>query len=194
MTDQQKMNDGVTNEAKSATTRKWTFGRIAGYALGLVLVVGLIFAGRWFITCPCDTMPGAVLWGEVVEEPVTDWSFANEVELCQIQVQGAIFPQALNLNCMATPQGQLYLSCSNCEPKRWSRLAMNNENGRIRLNGLVYPVTITRVTDAAEADRSWEARLIKLEDSTVLGAGTPVGTPRPADDQWWTFRIASRTE
>jgi hypothetical protein len=194
MTDIQKLNDGATSRGASATTKKWTSGRIAGYAFGLVLVVGLIFAGRWFFTCPCETMPGAVLWGDVVEEPVNDWSFANEVELCQIQVQGAIFPQALNLNCMATSQGQLYLSCSNCEPKRWSRLAMNNENGRIRLNGLVYPVTITRVTDPAEADRSWEARLLKLEDSTVLGAGTPVGTPRPSDDEWWTFRIASRTE
>ena len=194
MTEQQKPNDGVTASVASATTKKWTYGRITGYALGLVLIVGLFFAGRWYFTCPCDTTPGAVLWGDVVEEPVSDWSFANESELCQIQVQGAVFSQALNLNCMATPEGQLYLSCSNCEPKRWSRLAMNNENGRIRLNGLVYPVTIKRVTDPAEADRSWEARLIKLEDSTVLGAGTPVGTPRPSDDEWWTFRIASRTE
>lgn len=194
MSEPQKPHDDVQDSNSSATARKWTYGRIAGYALGLVLVVGLFFAGRWFITCPCDTMPGAVLWGDVVEEPVSDWTFANEVELCQIQVQGAIFPQALNLNCMATPDGQLYLSCSNCESKRWSRLATNNENGRLRLNGLVYPVTFMHVTDPAEADRSWEARLIKLEDSTVLGSGTPVGTPRPPDDEWWTFRVASRTE
>src|SRR5688572_3819404 len=154
MTDLQKPNDGATNKMASSSAKKWTVGRIAGYTFGLVLVVGLVFAGRWFLTCPCETMPGAVLWGDVVEEPVNDWSFANEVELCQIQVQGAVFPQALNLNCMATPEGQLYLSCSNCGSKRWSSLAMNNENGRIRLNGLVYPVTIRRVTDPAEADRS----------------------------------------
>src|SRR5215207_5270646 len=102
MTDDRKLNSGAVNASK------WTAGRIAGYAFGLVLVVGLIFAGRWFFTCPCGTMPGAVLWGDVVEEPVNDWSFANEVELCQLQVQGAVFPQALNLNCMATPEGQLY--------------------------------------------------------------------------------------
>lgn len=179
--------------SKTPATR-WTWRRTTGIVLGLALVVGLFYGGRWFLTCPCDTMPGAVLWGEIVAEPVTDWTFANEVELCQVQVRGTIFPQALNLNCMATRDGQLYLSCSRCEAKRWSRLAMNNETGRLRLNGRVYPVTINRVTDPAEADRSWEARLIKLENSTVLGSGTPVGTPRPSDEEWWTFRVASRID
>ncbi|MDR2214032.1 MAG: hypothetical protein LBE21_10470 [Pseudomonadales bacterium] len=175
------MSGQQQNTAVSA--RKWTPLRISAYVLGLALLVGLFFAARWFFTCPCDRMPGAVLWGEVVEEPVSDWSFANEVELCQIQVQG-IFPQANNLNCMATPDGKLYLSCSDCEPKRWSRLARNNENGRIRLNGLVYPVTIRHVTDPIEIDRSWAAR------NTKLGSNAP----RPPDAQWWTFRIESRTE
>ena len=80
MTEQQKLNDGATAGMASATTGKWPYRRIVGYSLALVLVVGLFFAGRWFFTCPCDTTPGAVLWGEVVEEPVSDWSFANEVE------------------------------------------------------------------------------------------------------------------
>lgn len=184
----------MTEHNSVTPAARWSWRRLAAYGLGMVLLVGLVAAGRWFFTCPCDTMPGAVLWGETVEEPVTDWTFANEVELCQIQVQGTIFSQALNLNCMATPDGRLYLSCSNCEPKRWSRLARNNENGKLRLNGRVYLVTFTHVTDPTEADRSWEARLRKLEHSTVLGSGTPVGTPRPPDEQWWTFRVASRTE
>src|SRR5690606_18310910 len=129
------------------------------------LVVGLFFAGRWYFTCPCDFTPGSVLWGEVVEEPVADWSFANNVELCQIQVNGPIIDHAVNLNCMATRQGELYLSCSQCEPKRWSRLARQDGNARIRLDGRVYPVLVTHVTDPVEADRSWSARLEKLQNS-----------------------------
>lgn len=180
------------NNATPATGRNYR--KYVGIAFGLVLAVGLFFAGRWYFTCPCDFTPGAVLWGEVVAEPVADWRFANDVELCQIQAPGPILDHAVNLNCMATPEGELYLSCSQCEPKRWSRLVRQNGAARIRLNGRVYPVHVTHVTDPAEADLAWAVRLEKLQDSTVPGAGTPVGTPRPADDQWWTFRVVSRVE
>lgn len=168
--------------------RKWLAVAVGGLAL-----VGLFFAGRWFFTCPCDFTPGSVLWGETVDERITDWSFANDVPLCQIQVQAGITPpHAVNLNCMATEQGELYLSCSNCGPKRWSTLAERDSEARIRLDGRVYPVTVTRVTDPAEKDRSWEARLEKLQHFDVPGSGTPVGTPRPSDEAWWTFRVVSR--
>jgi len=167
------------------------FRKIAGIASGLLLAAGLAVFATWYFTCPCDRMPGAVLWGEVVEEPVTDWSFANEAELCQIQVGGPIITQALNLNCMATDQGELYLSCTQCAPKRWSQVVAKNPNARIRLHGLVYPVRITQVTDPVEKDRSWNTRLEKLVNSTVPGGGTPIGTPRPSDEQWWTFRVVS---
>jgi hypothetical protein len=160
---------------------------------GLALIVGLVAGGRWFFTCPCDFTPGSVLWGELVEEPVSDWTFANNVELCQIQVKAPVLPHAVNMNCMATREGDaLYISCSQCEPKRWSRMAMRNPEARIRLDGRVYPVHVSRVTDPAEADRSWAARLEKLSLSSVPGSGTPVGMPRPADAQWWTFRAVSR--
>ncbi len=167
------------------------YKKIIGIGVGVLAIVALAGAARWFFTCPCDFTPGAVLWGEVVEQPVADWRFANQVELCQIQVRAGLLPHAVNLNCMATTEGILYLSCSQCEPKRWSQIALRNGNARVRLDGKVYPVRVTRVTDPAEADRSWIARLQKLENSTVPGAGTPVGTPRPSDAQWWTFRVES---
>lgn len=167
------------------------FRKILVMASGALLVAGLFVFAGWYLTCPCETVPGAVLWGEVVEEPVTDWSFANDSELCQIQVGGPIITQALNLNCMATDQGELYLSCTQCAPKRWSKVVAENPDGRIRVNGRVYPVRITQVTEPQEKDRAWNARLQKLINSTVLGGGTPIGTPRPSDDQWWTFRVVS---
>jgi len=167
------------------------FRKILVMASGALLVAGLFVFAGWYLTCPCETVPGAVLWGEVVEEPVTDWSFANDSELCQIQVGGPIITQALNLNCMATDQGELYLSCTQCAPKRWSKVVAENPDGRIRVNGRVYPVRITQVTEPQEKDRSCNARLQKLINSTVLGGGTPIGTPRPSDDQWWTFRVVS---
>ena len=182
------MNETVSSNVPPV---KSGYRKIAVIASGIFLSVVLsVFAG-WYLACPCETVPGAVLWGELVEEPVTDWTFANESELCQIQVGGPIITQALNLNCMATDQGELYLSCTQCAPKRWSKVVADNPDGRIRVNGLVYPVRITQVTEPLEKDRSWNARLQKLVNSTVLGGGTPIGTPRPSDDQWWTFRVVS---
>ena len=96
-------------------------GAILKFALiGLaVIAVGAFLT--WFFTCPRGRIPGGYLFGKVTEEPVKDWSFANQVSLCQIQIS-TILPHSMNLNCMATPQGNVYLSCSNCEPKYWSVL------------------------------------------------------------------------
>ena len=156
--------------------------------LGLaVIAVGALLT--WFLTCPCGPLPGGYLFGKVNEEPVKDWSFANQVSLCQIQISG-ILPHAINLNCMAT-QGNLYLSCSHCEPKYWSRGVLKDPRSRLRMNGTVYPVNLTRVTDPMEMEQAWEARVKKLQVvATAQNPAVPLGTPRP--DGWWTFRVESR--
>ena len=52
-------------------------------ALVLFAVAGIAV---WTTACPCNTIPGFVLLGQEHKEPVTDWSFANNVPLCQIQI------------------------------------------------------------------------------------------------------------
>src|SRR4029077_11428996 len=76
-------------------------------ALIIVLAGGV---GVWTTTCPCNRTPGFLLLGDMQTTPLTDWRFVNDVPLCQIQVYAGIVPHAVNLNCMATPDGQLYLS------------------------------------------------------------------------------------
>jgi hypothetical protein len=133
------------------------------------------------------------LFGDAPDGPVDDWSFANDVPLCTLQVYAGWRPHAINLNCMATPTGELYLSCSVCDTKYWASQVQPNESGRLRLNGIVYPVSINRVTDPAQMDASWAARVKKLQ---VHGGG-PYNPIPPLDaqrnDRWWTFRITSRS-
>jgi hypothetical protein len=50
-----------------------------------------------------------MLLGDVQETPITDWSFVNDTPLCQIQVYAGFRPHAVNLNCVATEQGELFL-------------------------------------------------------------------------------------
>ena len=70
---------------------------VATVALSLMVTA---FLG-WSITCPCDRTPGGLLFGEQIDEDVADWSFANDVSLCQIQVSNGLMPYSINLNCMA---------------------------------------------------------------------------------------------
>jgi hypothetical protein len=159
--------------------------------VAVVGVLAVAFLG-WSATCPCERTPGAYLFGPSAEGPNADWTFANEVTLCQIQIRAGIRPHAINLNCMATPSGQLYLSCSQCDGKYWSVRAANNGWARLRLDGTVYPVQLTRAMDPDELDRAWLARVTKLNSlEAPANPAPPPGTPRP--DHWWSFRVEWRS-
>lgn len=160
-------------------------------AVALVVVLGGAFLA-WSATCPCERTPGAWLFGTVQDEAVSDWRFANQVTLCQIQIRTGLLPHSINLNCFATSGGDLYLSCSNCGTKRWSGIAQNDGWARLRLDGDVYPVMLTRIQDPEEMDGAWSARLDKLNSlEAPANPPAPIGTPRP--DHWWTFRVVSRS-
>ena len=60
--------------------------RILGGFAAAALVAAVVGGGYWAASCPCGGIPGFVLRGEAHTEPVQDWRFANEVSLCQIQI------------------------------------------------------------------------------------------------------------
>jgi hypothetical protein len=147
-----------------------------GVIAALIVVAGLLV---FTTTCPCARTPGAYLFGEESAEQISDWTFANDVPLCQIEVT-TWRPHSINLNCMSTAAGQLYVSCSNCAGKMWSQAAVENGTARIRMGNIVYPVNIRRVTDEPELELAWAARLAKIKREPV---------PRP--DHWWSFHLTS---
>lgn len=162
-------------------------------ATALLLV--LLGASYWAWTCPCEGTPGLVLRGDVHEEPVTDWSFANEVDLCAVQIDLGWRSHAVNLNCMATPDGRLYLSCSVGENKYWCPKVGPDHEGKLRLDGTVYPVVLNRVQDEAVLDVVWQARIQKLQQPDVIARQPGGAGPPPLDQErpghWWTFRVES---
>jgi hypothetical protein len=166
-------------------------GRLA--AVGVVaLAVG---GGYWATSCPCGGVPGFVLRGEVHDGPVADWRFANDVSLCQIEITAGWLPHSVNLNCMATPDGDLFLSCSAGTRKYWCQEVGPDHPGRLRLNGTVYPVVLNRVTDASTLDAAWAARVSKLQKPEVQAVQPPGATPSPdarRPDTWWSFQVRSR--
>ncbi|HSH75295.1 MAG TPA: hypothetical protein VLA09_06415 [Longimicrobiales bacterium] len=181
-------------DAQSGRRRSKT---VTGILAGVAVAVGLaaVAGGTvWALTCPCEGTPGFVLRGDEHEEPVSDWSFANDVTLCQIQISVGWRPHSVNLNCMASPGGDLFLSCSSGANKYWGPRVGPDAPARLRLDGIVYPVVLSRVTDAATLDEAWTARVAKLQKPEVQrvqpgGAVTPPDAQRP--DSWWSFRVRS---
>lgn len=164
---------------------------ILGGSLAVVLFAGIAGFMVYSSICPCERTPGGFLFGSAPDAPVDDWSFVNQVELCQIQIWAGVRPHSINLNCMSTPEGRLYLSCSVCGTKYWAARVGANESARIRLDGVVYPVNLNRVIDESEMDQAWRARDLKLNTiENPVGAPTP-GAPR--DPLWWTFRVTYRS-
>jgi hypothetical protein len=148
----------------------------------------------WLLRCPCGTVTGFVLRGDLHETPVTDWRFANDVPLCQIQIAIGWRPHSVNVNCMATPSGDLYLSCSFGERKYWCPQVTDDHPGRLRLQGIVDPVVLSREVAPTRLDEAWRARVRKLQNPSVLavqpaGVAPPPDAPRP--DSWWSFRVRS---
>ena len=177
--------------AKSRLFRIWIGG-------GLLTVAVLGVSGFIIFStiCPCTTMPGGYLFGETVQEPVVDWNntTANQENLCQLQIWAGLRPHSINLNCMATPQGELFLSCSVCDRKYWAARVDQDEEAVLRLGERLYPVHVNRETDPATMDRAFRARVNKLQYTDI----ETMVTPRPPLDQerfdhWWTFRVSSRT-
>lgn len=170
-------------------SRRFMLGGVVVLALGGIAVVAIAALTTWFFMCPCERTPGAYLHGEQAEELVDNWGFANSVPLCQIETRAGILPHAINLNCMADSQGQLFLSCSQCDGKRWSTAALENPAARIRLNGVVYPINLRRVLGSGELDHAWRVRAEKL--AAMNGSDLSQLPERPG--HWWSFEVTSRS-
>ena len=113
------------------------------------------------VTCPCERVPGLWLTGPEVTEPQQDWGFVNETGLCALEVS-SWRPHSITLNCMSS-EGDLFISCSQCDGKYWSGVALAQPEGVIRIDQRLYPVSLARVTDASDLDRVWQARADKLK-------------------------------
>src|SRR5690242_17861005 len=75
---------GMHNDRTAARTSGSSRKLLLGLAAVIIVLGGGIAV--WTSTCPCNRLPGFVLLGGVHQEPVTDWSFVNDVPLCQIQI------------------------------------------------------------------------------------------------------------
>ena len=98
---------------------------------------------------PFVLFPGGALEGEVAPVP-SDWSFTDEISTIQIETNPAD-PYSVNIWVLAL-DGSLYLH-AGANRAAWVEHLEADPRLRIRVEGKLYELAASRVTDAAEFAR-----------------------------------------
>jgi hypothetical protein len=149
----------------------------AGVAV-LVVVAGLLCATR---SDPIGLVPGRELSGELVLEPVRDWSFTDEHRTIAVETRPAM-PHSVTTICFAV-DGALYVPASRAAEKSWPHFAVSDPRVRVKVGDKIYPGVARRVEDAELRPKLMAAASEKYdfeppEDPAALNAV-------------WVFRIDS---
>ena len=109
---------------------------------------------------PLLVFPGGELSGEVVTEPVTDWSFASDTFVDLETRPGA--PYSVELNYVVE-DGQLYIDPA--EGREWLDHIRADPRVRVRFGNEVYPATAILVGQPGELEGFDPERFIYRLDS-----------------------------
>ena len=151
--------------------------------VGLLALAALLFVGARFHDGPLGPIPGGPLAaGAEVSAPVADWSFAKDVAEVELQL---LSQTRSRTTWILVHEGQAYVPCSLGFPpgKSWYKQALLDGRATLRIEGRRYPVTLTRLDDAA---------LQQLEPVVRAEVTRKYGQAPPTEAGVWLFRVASR--
>jgi F420H(2)-dependent quinone reductase len=143
---------------------------VAAVLIGLVLalvvlrIVGLDPKGR---------RAGLWLTGDLVTEPVTDWSFTDRTPTILVETRTWYgIPHSVTIGCTAH-NGQLYLTAVYPpgghfpRDKAWNRNVMRDPHVRLKIGNRVFDRTVTLVTDPTEKDAVLQTKAKKYPAQRV---------------------------
>jgi hypothetical protein len=137
---------------------------------------------------PKDVRPGLWLSGDQVEKPVTDWTFTDDIEEIFIQTNTwYLLPHSTTI-WGAEMGGDFYIGSygykgGDEDKKRWENNVTRNSDATLRIDGKLYAVTVTPVT---------EPQIISRLDDRYNEKYDMVGTFGEELPKWWYYRIAQR--
>lgn len=129
---------------------------------------------------PLGPFPGgALVSGTDVAEPVTDWSFAKDVEEIELQLASQTTSRT---TWVLVHEGKAYVPASTQYPpgKTWHRVALEDGRAKLRIDGKKYPVTLAKVEDTA------------LRDAVRAVAAAKYQPPPGGTEGVWLFSVTSR--
>jgi hypothetical protein len=121
-------------------------------ALASVALAGLACAALWvrlFAGGPVLFFPGGPLRGELVAEPVSDWSFAAREQYLDVQARGRYLPYSRR-SWFMVHEGRLFLLLPRLFGDGIERRIEENPDVRVRIAGEVYPLRAVRHDEEGE--------------------------------------------
>ena len=149
----------------------------------LVALVALVFFGARFHDGPLGPIPGGPLaGGELVAEPVADWSFAKETGEIQLQLDSQARSRTVWFFVL---DGKAYVPCSLDFPpgKSWHHDAVKDGRATLRIDGKRYLVTLTKLEDSVAQGMGEAARAELSRKYGELPSG---------EGGAWLFEVTSR--
>jgi len=123
---------------------RWIGIAVVGVIALLMLVA---FAAR-YLDGPVGPLPGGPLEaGELQESLISNWSFAADEELIEMQL---VSQKRSRTTWILVRGGEAFIPCSLSFPpgKRWHQSALKDGRALLRIRGRRYPVVLERVEDA----------------------------------------------
>lgn len=154
-------------------------GWICAVLVILEVVAAVLYARR---TNPIAFISGIRLSGEVVTEPVSDWSFARDVQEVALETRPAA-PHSVTIWCLVH-EGKLYVP--GWDTRAWTYFAIADPRVRVKIGDKIYPGIATRVTGT---DMEALREPIREISRTKYGVGAAAGSPDVPG--LWLFRIDS---
>jgi len=117
--------------------------------VGLAILVGLVFAGARLHDGPLGPIPGGPLVSGPIAAPlIEDWSFAADVQEVELQLASQ---SKSRTTWILVHDGKAYVPAATEYPpgKTWHRAALEDGRATLRISGKRYPVTLTKIDDAA---------------------------------------------
>ena len=127
------------------TLLRWVIRFVAA----LAALVVLVFVGARLHDGPLGPIPGGALAsGALVAAPVADWSFATDVAEIELQLASQSKSRTV---WIIVHGGKAYVPAATEYPpgKSWHRAALEDGRATLRISGKRYPVTLTKIDDAA---------------------------------------------
>ncbi len=129
---------------------------------------------------PRDVRPGLWLDGDVVTQSIDNWEFTTRIEEIFIETRPWYgIAHSTTIWCVAL-KGDLYIGSYGQEKKTWEENLVQDPGARLGIDGKLYDVVITPVTDTGLTAKLDLAYNKKYDMAEVFGNELPV---------WWFYRV-----